>query len=492
MSALDRLLAHLRETGALASAAGVLGWDREVMMPAAGADRRAEELGALEGVLHDRRAGAELGDLIADAEAEAPEDAKARAQIRLARRMHVRARALPAGLSARIARVTSRAQGIWAGARAEEDPATFLPVLAEIVTLKREEAGALAAALDRPPYDALLDDFEPEARAGEIAALFDALRAPLSELLARAGAQPAPALSGHFPAEAQRALARELAGRFGYDLSRGRLDISTHPFTSGGGTDVRLTTRVDEADPLNCLYSTLHEAGHGAYEQHVVADLALTPAGTGASMGVHESQSRLFENQLGRAPAFARWLHGRMVEAFGSSGAADAGAFARAVNRAGAGLIRTEADEISYNLHIFLRFDLERALIDGELAAGDIEEAWNARMGRDFGLTVPRPSLGFLQDIHWSVGLFGYFPTYALGNVYAGCLHAALRADLPDLDTHLARGDPSPATGWLADRVQRHGAINAPRALIEEATGAPISAVPLLLYLEAKFGGGAG
>lgn len=494
MSALEHLLDHLRGIGALASAAGILGWDREVMMPRAGAARRAEELGALEDVLHARRAGAELGDLIAEAEAEAPEDADAtaRAQIRLARRMHIRARALPAGLSARIARLTSQAQGIWAEARAADDPAPFLPVLGEIVTLKREEASALAAALDRAPYDALLDDFEPEARADDIAALFEGLRGPLSALLADAGARPAPPLSGHFPPKAQRALARELAGRFGYDLSRGRLDISTHPFTSGGGADVRLTTRIDEADPLNCLYSTLHEAGHGAYEQHVDPALALTPAGTGASMGVHESQSRLFENQLGRAPAFTRWLHARMVEAFGTSGAADADAFTRAVNRVGAGFIRTEADEISYNLHIFLRFDLERALIGGDLAADDLEEAWNARMAQDFGLSVPRPALGFLQDIHWSVGLFGYFPTYALGNVYAGCLHAALRAQIPDLDDHLAGGDPSPATAWLAERVQRHGATRQPRALIEEAAGAPVGPAPLLDYLEAKFAGADG
>ena len=492
MSAQDRLLDHLREIGALESAAGLIGWDREVMMPRAGADRRAEEAGALEAVLHERRAGARLGDLIADAEADGPADDTARAQIRLARRMHTRARALPEGLSARIARVTSRAMGLWAEARAGDDPARFLPALEEIITLKREEAGALSAALDRPPYDALLDDFEPEARAGDIAALFDGLRGPLSDLLARVGDGHAPRLSGHFPAEAQRALARELAENFGYDAARGRLDVSTHPFTSGGGTDVRITTRLDESDPLNCLYSTLHEAGHGVYEQTVDPALALTPAGTGASMGVHESQSRIFENQLGRAPAFTRWLHGRMVEVFATSGAEDAEAFTRAVNRVAPGFIRTEADEVSYNLHIFLRFDLERALIGGVLAVRDLEEAWNARMAQDFALSVPRPALGFLQDIHWSVGLFGYFPTYALGNVYAGCLHAALRADLPDLDASLARGDPSPATGWLAERVQRHGAVTPPRPLIERATGTPVAPEPLLGYLEAKFGGAKG
>jgi carboxypeptidase Taq len=245
---------------------------------------------------------------------------------------------------------------------------------------------------------------------------------------------------------------------------------------------------VAEGDPFNCLYSTLHEVGHAAYEQGVDPDHALTAIGTGASMGVHESQSRIYENQLGRSPAFTGWLWGEMRARFGDFGIDTPEGFARAVNRVTPGFIRTEADEVHYNLHILMRFDLERALMRGDLAVEELEGAWNDRFAADFGQVPPAPSQGMLQDVHWSVGLFGYFPTYTLGNLYAGCLHAALRADLPGLDADLARGDPSAATGWLRERVQRHGALRPPRATVALACGAEPGPGPLLDYLEAKYG----
>jgi carboxypeptidase Taq len=252
---------------------------------------------------------------------------------------------------------------------------------------------------------------------------------------------------------------------------------------------VRITTRTNPADPFNCLYSTIHEVGHATYEQGVDGAYFLTPLGQGASMGVHESQSRIYENQLGRSRAFTGWLYGRMRDVFGDFGIADEEAFYRAVNRVGQGFIRTESDEVQYNLHVLLRFDLEQALMRGDLQVGDLEAAWNDRFLHDFGFAVDRPSNGLLQDVHWSVGLFGYFPTYSLGNLYAGCLHVALRRDLPDLDASLARGDASPATGWLRDRLQRHGGLREPRATIAHATGAEPSEGPLLDYLETKFEG---
>ncbi len=484
MTAFESLMAHARRTAALAQVAGRLGWDQETVMPRGAAEQRAEEMGAMEAVLHARRADPRVGAWLAEAE---PPDAAGAAQLRLIRRAHERAVKVPGDLAAEIARVTSRAQGIWAAARAADDPAGFLPVLDEVVRLRREEGAALAGAGDA--YEALLRDYEPGARVAELRAMFEAMRPRLAALRAAVLERPAPpALSGRFDAARQRALAEELARAFGYDLARGRIDTAVHPFSSGSGADVRITTRTDPADPFNCLYSTIHEVGHATYEQRIDPALALTPAGQGVSMGVHESQSRIYENQLGRSRAFTGWLFGRMREVFGAFGVADPEAFHATVNRVHPGFIRTEADELHYNLHILMRFDLERALISSDLAVADLEGAWNDRFAADFGRRVTRPSQGFLQDVHWSVGLFGYFPTYTLGNLYAGCLHAAMRRDLPALDADLARGDPSAATGWLAERVQRHGGLLEPRDLIARATGEAPSEAPLMAYLEEKFG----
>ena len=275
---------------------------------------------------------------------------------------------------------------------------------------------------------------------------------------------------------------------FGYDLDKGRIDLAVHPFSSGSGSDSRITTRVARDDPFNALYSTIHEVGHACYEQNIDPLYHLTALGQGASMGVHESQSRIYENQLGRSLPFVTWLYGQMQTAFGGLSTDSPAALYAAINRVAKGYIRTEADEVQYNLHIMLRFDLEQALISGDLAVGDLEAAWNDRFMADFGFAVDRPSHGVLQDVHWSAGLFGYFPTYALGNVYAGCLMQALRADVPNLDAALAQGNPRPATDWLRERLQRHGSLKPPRQTIEDAIGGPVSPEPLLRYLEEKFG----
>ena len=481
---LDALLAHARETAALDQVAGRLGWDQETVMPRGAAGQRAEECAALDRVLHARRADPRLGDWLAAIGT--PDDLDAAAQVRRVRRAHDRATKVPADLSAALARLTSTAQGVWAAARAADDFAAFAPTLAEVLALKREEAACLADGGD--PYDALLADFEPGMTGNALDAMFGALRPRLVALRDRClGREAPPALDGTFSPDAQRALAERLARAFGYDFDRGRIDDAVHPFSSGSGADVRITTRTDPADPFNCLYSTIHEVGHAVYEQGVTGRLALTPAGQGASMGVHESQSRLFENQLGRSRAFAGWLGAEMRGAFGDAVPADATVFHAIVNRVRPGFIRTEADEVHYNLHVLLRFDLERDLIAGRLDVADLEEAWNARFLADFGMAVPRASQGVLQDVHWSVGLFGYFPTYTLGNVYAGCLHAALRADLPDLDDALAVGDPAPAVAWLRERVHRHGALRDGHATIVHATGQAPDEGPLLAYLEDRF-----
>ena len=484
MSAMDELRAFTRETMALGEVMGRLGWDQETVMPRAAAPQRAEEMAALETVLHARRTDPRVGEWLAAAE---PANDVERAELREIRRSYDRATKVPGKLAAEIARLTSRAQGEWAEARAADDFAAFAPTLRGVIALKVEEAEAITDG--RPLYDAMLDDYEPGATAETLSAMFDALRpglVGLREKILGAG-DPPPALADHFDAATQLILSTDLALAFGYDLARGRIDKAVHPFSSGSGLDVRITTRTDEADPFNCFYSTIHEVGHAAYEQAIDEAYLLTPLGRGASMGVHESQSRIYENQLGRSRAFSGFLYRRMHQAFGDFGIPDAEGFYRTVNRVVPGYIRTEADEVHYNLHVLLRFDLERALVSGDLDVDDLPTAWDERLEDDFGLRPPSPSKGCLQDVHWSVGLFGYFPTYTLGNVYAGCLHAALRRDVPGLDASLAAGDTSPATSWLREKLQRHGSLRIPAETIAAATGEAPSEAPLLAYLEAKF-----
>lgn len=483
MSAYNELMAFNRQTNALGQIAGRLGWDQETMMPRGAGDQRGEEFGAIEAVLHARRTDPRVGEWLAKAEAENDVEA---ANLRVIRRSFERTSKIPSRLAEEIAKVTSKAQGIWAEARANNDFSAFAPTLTEVLNLKREEGAALAK--DGNVYDALLDDYEPGATSAELAAMFDALRPGLVELRSAILDRPAPkSVSGEFDETAQMVLTQKIATVFGYDLTRGRIDKAVHPFSSGSGQDVRITTRTSKTDPFNCLYSTIHEVGHACYEQNIDDAYLLTPLGGGVSMGVHESQSRIYENQLGRSRAFTGWLFGQMRDAFGDFGIASGEELYRAINKIENGFIRTEADEVQYNLHVLLRFDLERALVSGDLEVRDLEAAWNERFASDFGFAVDKPANGVLQDVHWSVGLFGYFPTYSLGNVYAGCLHQALRADIPDLDDDLSEGNLSRATTWLKERVQQHGGLYAPGDLIARATGTEPSEAPLLSYLDAKF-----
>ena len=478
------LMAFQRQTEALAGVAWRLGWDQETMMPRGASEQRGEEMAAMEGVLHARRTDPRIADWLAAAD---PGDEAGLAALRLIRRSFDRATRVPSDLAQEIARLTSVAQGIWAGARAAEAVADFLPTLAQVIALKRQEAECLAQGGDL--YDALIDDHEPGATAATLAAMFDRMRPRLVALRAAVLAKPVPqAVAGHFAQDRQLALAREVATAYGYDWNRGRLDLAVHPFSSGGGNDSRITTRVVESDPFNCIYSTIHEVGHSSYELNIAQHYRLTPLGCGTSMGVHESQSRIYENQIGRGRGLTGWLFGQMQTTFGDFGMASAAEFYRAVNRVQPGFIRTEADEVHYNLHIMMRFDLERAFMRGDLAVKDIEAAWNDRFKADFGVAVDRPRNGMLQDVHWSVGLYGYFPTYTLGNVYAGCLYRALVAAVPDLEAQLERGETAAAVGWLRENLQRHGGLRGPRETIAAACGFEPDEGPLLDYLEAKFG----
>ncbi|MEP3844074.1 MAG: carboxypeptidase M32 [Paracoccaceae bacterium] len=486
MSEFDALMAFDRETRALGQISGRLGWDQETMMPHGAMEQRAEEMAAMEAVLHARRTDPRVGAWLAAIGTDVPDDVS-RAKLREIRRSYDRANKVPADLAKTLARVTSTAQGKWAAARADDDFGAFRPVLEEVVALKREEGAALAQGGDL--YDAMLNDYEHGMTGAALEDMFAELRPALVELRSAILDRPAPSdLSGTFDEDAQLTLSTKLALAFGYNLDNGRIDKAVHPFSSGSGLDVRITTRTNPDDPFNCFYSTIHEVGHAAYEQAIDPDYLLTPLGRGVSMGVHESQSRIYENQIGRSRAFTGWLFGEMQSAFGDLGVADRDAFYATVNKVQKGYIRTEADEVQYNLHVMLRFDLERALMSGDLSVADLEAAWNDRFKADFGYAVDKPSNGVLQDVHWSVGLFGYFPTYSLGNVYAGCLNEALREAVPDLDNQLALGDTSQATQWLRENLQRHGGLYEPVDVIARASGRSISPKPLIAYLKTKFG----
>ena len=482
MSQYDDLMAHVKMTQALGQVMGRLGWDQETMMPRGAAGQRGEEMAAMEQVLHARRCDPFVGEMLATV---VPENEVQTAQLRHIRQSYKRATKVPADLAAEIAKVTSGAQGAWAAARAADDFKAFAPVLKHVVALKQEEGKALAG--DGPLYDAMLQDYEPGATQDQVSTLFDAMRPRLVSLLEKVKAAPQiPEIEGEFDEAKQLKISDILARAFGYDFEKGRIDKAVHPFSSGSGSDVRITTRTSATDPFNCFYSTIHEVGHACYEQGIDDAYSLTPIGSGASMGVHESQSRIYENQLGRSQEFCGWLHGQMLAEFGDFGLSQ-DQFYGAVNRVSSGYIRTEADEVQYNLHVMLRYDLERALMSGDLSVDDLETAWNDRFEADFGYKVDKASNGCLQDVHWSVGLFGYFPTYTLGNVYAGNLYKALRSDVKALDDGLAQGNTTSATDWLRNKLQQHGGLRTPVETIEHACGFAPTDAPLLDYLDTKF-----
>ena len=481
----DTLLEKFREISALEQISGQLGWDQETMMPQKGAQMRAVQNGVMAAVCHDKISDPDIGKLLGDIDVNNL-DARGQADFGEMRHRHDRAVKIPKALSVALADTTTRAQGVWADARGKDDFKSFAPILKEVLKLRREEADCIKAA-GQSDYDALLNDYEPGSTAQSIGALFDELQPELRALRAEIAEKAQPEkLIGHFDKDEQMVLAREIAGIFQYPFEAGRIDVSTHPFSSGNFDDTRITTRVDEADPLNCLYSTIHEVGHSVYEYGISRDLMYRPSGVYASMGVHESQSRLFENQVGRSRAFMDVLAPKMNERFGKTYAPEE--LYRKINAVSTGYIRTEADEVHYNLHVILRFGLEQDLINGALEVDDIENEWNTRFERDFGLKVDRASNGVLQDVHWSVGLFGYFPTYALGNIYAGCLLEKLDQAVPDLYANISKGENAMWITWLRDNIHQYGRLYSAEGLIEKATGKAPSTQPLISYLRHKFG----
>ncbi len=488
--ALTELRQRLAEIADLSAAGGLLGWDQQTMMPERAAAQRAEQLGTLGKIVHERFTDAAIGRLLDDA---APEPGSVDADlVRVTRRDWEKARRVPSELAAELARAGALGHAAWVDARERSDYAAFLPALRRNVELKLRYVACFEGFDD--PYDVLLDDYEEGMTSAEVDALFAELRAALVPLIAAIGARGDAVddgcLHGDFPVARQRELVGGVLRQLGWTEEGWRLDDAAHPFaTSFGPSDVRLTTRYDPAYVGTALYGAIHEFGHGLYESQVDAALARGPLGEGVSLGVHESQSRMWENVVGRGRPFAGWLHGRLASAFPERlGDVDAEGFYRAVNRVQPSLIRVEADEATYGLHIILRFELERAMISGSVALEELPEAWNARMKEYLGVEVPDDAHGVLQDVHWSGGDIGYFATYALGNLIAAQLWERAQADLPGLDASLAAGDGAPLRGWLREHVHRFGRRLPPRELVQRATGTPIRVEPFVAYLRGKLG----
>jgi carboxypeptidase Taq len=492
--AYQELLARLRRIHMLGTVTGVLGWDEQVNLPPGAAARRGEQMSLLAELCHAEATAPALGAALADCEAAGP-DGDAAVVVAAARRDHDRAVKLPAELVAEKARLSSEAYHAWAAARAARDFPAFAPFLEKHLALARREAELLGYG-DRP-YDLAIDRHDPGLDAARVGALFAELRAGLVPLARRIdervraerarGERPV-SLRG-FEVEAQRRVARAVTARLGFDYQRGRLDVSLHPFCEGSGDDVRLTTRFDADNPLDSLYSSIHEAGHGMYEQGLPAQHAGTALGVAAGMALHESQSRLWENQVARSRAFWTWLEPEYRNAFPGPLAGISGdALHAAVNEVEpGGLIRVDSDEVHYNLHILLRFELEKRLFAGDLAVADLPAAWDDLCEELLGRRPAHAGEGVLQDVHWSGGAFGYFPSYTLGNMIAAQLWVAARAALPGLEDDFARGEFGRLLGWLRETVHAHGRREDAFALTRRATGAELGAGALLTYLQERY-----
>jgi carboxypeptidase Taq len=491
---LKALRAALAEVHDLGRARALLAWDERTKMPPRGAGVRAEQIATLTRLRHQRLSSDELGELVdrvASGLDSAPRDSFESSLVRVTRREWEKARRVPAELRAEIARVTSIAEHAWEDARERSDFAAFLPHLERVVELKRRYVECFEA---EHPYDPLLDDFEPGMRTAELEPVLARVRDGTIELLTEIRERPqavdASCLYGEFPIERQNLLANELAARLPLEADAWRIDETVHPFATGIGiSDLRITTRFDPGYVGTSLWAVIHEIGHALYQNGIGPELERTPLCRSVSLGFDESQSRLWENWVGRGRPFLGHLHPVLTEIFPERFAGiDREALYRAANRVQPSLIRIEADEVTYNLHIVLRFELEVELFTGRLEPADLPDAWVQRVSRYLGIDVPDDASGVLQDAHWSSGSFGYFPTYTLGNVIAAQLWGLVRAELPDLDERLAAGDLAPLRDFLAEALYRHGGKLEPREMIERVTGGPLDPEPLLAHLRAKFG----
>jgi carboxypeptidase Taq len=490
LAKLKQILAEVADINAVIY---LLDWDQQCYMPRDSAEGRGYQQSTLNRISHERFTCDEVGRLLADLKPYAaqldPDSDEARL-IAVTGREYEKKAKVPAKLVAEIAQATTVAHGIWAKARSEDNFTHFQPILEKIVDLRRQYA-ALFAPYDHI-YDPLLDDFEPGLKTAEVLAIFDAIRPQQVALIQAIAERPQVEdafLHQHFDPQKQWDFGVEVITKFGYDWNRGRQDKAVHPFTNRLSLgDVRITTRIYPNMPTSGWFSTMHECGHALYDMGYGPNLDRSPLANGASGAVHESQSRLWENLVGRSYAFWQYFYPRAQALFSSQlGNISLEAFYRGINKVCPSLIRVEADEATYNLHIMLRLELEIALIEGKLTVNDLPEAWNVRMQAYLGITPPDDAAGVLQDVHWSAGLMGYFPSYALGNLMSLQLWERIEAEIPDLTEQIRSGKFTALLEWLQHNVYCHGAKFEPQALMQRVTGSKIEAGPYLHYLQEKF-----
>lgn len=493
-SRLQELRARLLEIDDINSAAAVLGWDQSTYMPPGGAAARARQLATLSRLAHVRSTDPALGALLAELMPYAeqlPYDHPDAALIRVAHRNYERMTRIPVELASEIASHTAASYQAWTQARPANDFATMLPYLERTLELSRRVADCFPG-YDHPA-DPLIDFSDYGMRSSEIRDLFARLRAELTPIIRAIVAQPPiddSCLRKYYPRNDQLAFGEQIIRRFGYDFERGRQDLTHHPFaTKFSIGDVRITTRINEHDLGEGLFSTLHESGHAMYEQGIDPAFEGTPLCNGVSAGVHESQSRLWENLIGRSRPFWEYFYPELQQTFPQQlGNVSLDEFYRAINRVQPSLIRTDADEVTYNLHVMIRFDLELALLEGSLKLSDLPEAWNARYAEDLGVVVPDYRDGVLQDVHWFGGLIGgAFQGYTIGNILSAQFLAAARSVHPEIDAEIGQGEFATLHGWLREHIYRHGSVFTPAELIERATGRSMQIEPYLQYLRQKY-----
>jgi carboxypeptidase Taq len=474
------------------AAGATLNWDQQTYMPEGGVAGRAEQLATLSRLAHEMLVSEATGSLLRNLD-EPETDSEDFALVRLTRREYERATRLPAELVAELSRASALAQPAWERARARSDWASFAPHLEKIVRLQRETAEHLG--YEDHPYDALLDLYEPGSTKARLQEMFEELKTELVPMIREISALPhedrSRPLNGEFDEAKQEEFGRRVISAYGYDWRRGRLDRVVHPFCAplGGPSDVRITTRFDPGWLSPALFAILHEAGHAMYEQGVDPTYSRSPLSGGTSMGVHESQSRLWENLVGRSRTFWSFYYPKLQETFPEAlGEIDPETFYLAVNEVKLSEIRVEADELTYNLHILLRFELEVALIEDGLPIPELPAAWDAKMEEYLGITPENQAQGVLQDVHWAAGLVGYFPTYTIGNVLSAQFFEQATKAHPEIPEMMSRGEFGALLGWLRENVYRHGKRYDPDELVERTTGRPLDTMPYLRYLKSKFG----
>lgn len=491
-SAYARLERRFRRAALIGEAASVLNWDRAAMMPAGGSAARAEQLAELQALRHEALVRPDTEDLLAAADADRGLDAWRRANVAEMRRVWAHASALPEDLVTALARACAACEAVWRDARARADFAAVLPSFETVLGLVREAAAAKGATLGLAPYDALLDEHEPGARAADIDRVFARLERELPPIITKAVQRQATRrqplrVDGTFPVQSQRRLALKMMAAFGFDFAHGRLDISAHPFCGGVPGDIRLTTRYDENEFASGLMSTLHETGHALYEMGLPDRWRGQPVGEARGMALHESQSLLIEMQVCRSREFFDFLAPMLREFLGAGAAATPANLYALMTRVRPGYIRVDADEATYPLHVIFRHRLEQAMLAGDLRPHDLPSAWTEAMVRHLGLTPSSDREGCLQDIHWFDGAFGYFPSYTLGALAAAQLFAAARRALPDLPDDIARGRFAPLLGWLRERVHARASSASTATIVADATGRALEPDDFLAHLRARY-----